>query len=64
MHDKVVSHLREARAELMQETNQGKNSRENSITITKIDEAILWRKEHHRLNNDENKKPKINSQTP
>ena len=49
MNDNVVSHLREARAILAEETQAGKGSREISLAITKIDEAILWRNEDHRL---------------
>lgn len=49
MHDNVISHLREARGILAEETQAGNGSREISLAITKIDEAILWRKEDHRL---------------
>lgn len=46
MKDDVLGYLREAKSLLYEQKIQ---SRENSITITKIDEAILWRKEYLRL---------------
>lgn len=49
MNDEVLGHLREARALLNDEKNAGGNSRELSVTITKIDTAILWRQEDLRL---------------
>ena len=49
MNDKVLGHLREARAILNDEAKAGQGSRESAITIRKIDEAILWRQESLRL---------------
>lgn len=49
MDDKVLGHLREARAILNDETKAGQGSRESSLAITKIDEAILWRQEGLRM---------------
>ena len=43
MNDDVLGHLREARAILNDETKAGKGSRETSLVITKIDEALMWR---------------------
>jgi hypothetical protein len=43
MNDDVLGHLREARAILNDETKSGKGSRESSLVITKIDEALMWR---------------------
>ena len=43
MDDAVLGYLREARAALLVEREEGQNSRELSITLTEIDTAILWR---------------------
>lgn len=47
--DNVLGKLREARALLKDENDAGNGSRELSLTITKIDEALLWRQEDLRL---------------
>lgn len=49
MDDQVMGWLREARAALLEERDDGKNSRELSVTLTEIDTAILWRQEDLRL---------------
>lgn len=49
MNDNVLGFLREARAALLEERDNGKNSRELSVTLTEIDTAILWRQEDLRL---------------
>lgn len=43
MKDDVLGHLREAKAILNDEVREGKGTREVSLVITKIDEALLWR---------------------
>ena len=45
MDDVVLGHLREARAGLLEEHENGKGSRELSVTLTEIDTAILWRQQ-------------------
>ena len=45
MDDAVLGHLREARAGLLEERENGKGSRELSVTLTEIDTAILWRQQ-------------------
>lgn len=47
--DEVLGKLREAKALLNDEARTGGGSRELSIVITKIDEALLWRCEDSRL---------------
>jgi hypothetical protein len=56
MDDNILGYLREARA-LVLEEKEDKNlgSRQLSLVLTKIDEAILWRQEDLRL-----KTPPIN----
>lgn len=46
MTDSILAHLQEARAEAL--TDAAK-SRELSLVVTKIDEAVLWRQEDLRL---------------
>ena len=41
--DAALGHLREARAILLEENEGPGRSRELSVTITSIDDAILWR---------------------
>jgi hypothetical protein len=50
MNDNLLGFLQEARAAALVE-NEGKatRSRELSLVLTKIDEAILWRQEDLRL---------------
>jgi hypothetical protein len=48
MDDKVLGHLREARAALNDEGKTIGKSREASIQITHIETAILWRQEETR----------------
>lgn len=43
MNDNTLGFLRQARAELLMEREQGGNSRELSVALTEIDTAILWR---------------------
>lgn len=43
MNDEVLGKLREAKALLSEERDNGGNSRELSVTLTEIDTAILWR---------------------
>jgi len=45
MDDAVLGHLREARAGLLEERENGKGSRELSVALTEIDTAILWRQQ-------------------
>ncbi len=45
MDDSVLGHLREARAALLEEREDGKGSRELSVALTEIDTAILWRQQ-------------------
>ena len=45
MEDQVLGHLREARAALLEERENGKGSRELSVALTEIDTAILWRQQ-------------------
>lgn len=45
MNDDVLGYLREARAGLLEERENGKGSRELSVTLTEIDTAILWRQQ-------------------
>lgn len=47
--DKVLGFLREARAALLEERDNGGNSRELAIALTEIDTAILWRQQDLRL---------------
>lgn len=49
MSDNVLGHLRQARALLLEERDEGKNSRELSVSLTNVDTAILWRREDLRL---------------
>ena len=49
MYDRALGFLREARAELLCEREEGCDSRELSVTLTEIDSAILWRQEDLRL---------------
>lgn len=49
MSDEVLGKLREARALLLEEKEEGGSSRELSIALTEIDTAILWRQEDLRL---------------
>lgn len=43
MNDNALGFLREARAALLEERDNGGKSRELSVTLTEIDTAILWR---------------------
>lgn len=43
MNDKILGHLREARAEAIQQNEGALKGRELSVVITNIDNAILWR---------------------
>ena len=43
MNDHVLSAIREARALLLDESNQGGSSRPLSMAVTKLDEAEFWR---------------------
>lgn len=43
--DEVLGKLREAKALMEDERNAGGNSRELSMAITKIDEAVHWRQD-------------------
>lgn len=54
-YDEVIGLLREARAILLEEKDDGKGSREASVCLMHIDTAILWRQEDSRL-----KQPVIN----
>jgi len=56
MTDDVLDSLRQARGLLLEEGDNGNNSRELSICLTEIDTAILWRQEDLRL-----KTPVINA---
>ena len=56
MELKIIGKLREARALLLEERDNGGNSRELSVSLTHIDSAILWRQEDLRL-----KEPPINA---
>jgi len=49
MYDNAIGHLREARAALLEEKENGKNSRELAVALTEIDTAILWRQDDLRL---------------
>ncbi len=49
MNDDTLGFLREARAALLEEREDGGNSRELSVTLTEIDTAILWRQQDLRL---------------
>lgn len=42
-NDEALGHLREARALLIEENEGEGRSRELSVTITNVDNAILWR---------------------
>lgn len=53
----ILGHLREARAAALEMSEAGRGSREMSLTITKIDEALLWRCEDLRL-----RRPAINEE--
>lgn len=59
MNDEILGHLLEARAKLVDEREQGNNSRELSIVLTEVETAILWRQYDLQLkkpaNNDTNK---------
>lgn len=55
MEDKALGYLRMARAELLEERDDGKGSRELSVTLTEIDTAILWRQQDLSL-----KQPTVN----
>jgi hypothetical protein len=55
MTDDVLGYLRQARALLLEERDEGKNSRELSVALTEIDTAILWRQKDLKQ-----KKPTIN----
>lgn len=57
MYDNLLGHLREVRANALEENETGGRSRELSLVLTKIDEAILWRQEDLRL-----KAPAVNEQ--
>ncbi len=59
MGDNVLGFLREARAALLDERDNGGNSRELSVTLTEIDTAILWRQSDLQL-----KTPPINEAEP
>lgn len=48
-NDLVLEKLHEARAELAEE-QEIRGSRENSLTFTKIEEAILWRQRDNQVN--------------
>lgn len=54
--DKVLAHLQEARAALLEERDSGKGSRELSVALTEIDTAILWRQHDFNL-----KAPAVNA---
>lgn len=41
--DQALGFMREARAALLEERDNGGNSRELSVALTEIDTAILWR---------------------
>lgn len=43
MYDNVLAHLREARTIILEEQELDIKSRPQSITLTEIDTAILWR---------------------
>lgn len=58
MHDDILGYLRQARAGLLEQRDNGGNSRELSITLTEIDTAILWRQEDLRL-----KTPPVNEKS-
>ena len=49
-YDKALGLLREARAELKEESDSGARNRELSITITNVETSILWREEDIRIN--------------
>lgn len=55
MDDNVLGFLREARAALLVERENGLDSRELSVTLTNIDTAILWRQQDLKI-----KSPAIN----
>jgi predicted secreted protein len=57
--DEVLGKLREARALCKDEMDNGGRSRELSLVITKIDEALLWKIEDRRL-----KRPPVNECAP
>jgi len=59
MDDTAIGYLRLARAELLEEGDDGKSSRELSVALTNIDTAILWRQEDLRL-----KTPTVNLAAP
>ena len=56
--DEVLGKLREAKAFLLDEKDNGGNSRELSVCLTEIDTAILWRQHDLQL-----KQPSINEKT-
>lgn len=43
MYDEAIGKMREARALMLEERDNGKNSRELSVALTELDTAILWR---------------------
>jgi len=43
MNDEVLAHLRQARAVALEENEGAGRSRELSVVVTNIDNAILWR---------------------
>lgn len=55
MEDKALGFLRRAKAALLEEIDNGGNSRELSVTLTEIDTAILWRQSDLQM-----KQPPIN----
>ena len=54
----ILAHLRIARALAKDEISAGNGSRELSLVVTKIDEAILWQCEDQRL-----KRPVVNEKS-
>lgn len=53
--DEILGKLREARALLLEACNDKPDSLSCTLTLTKINEAILWRQEDMRL-----KEPTVN----
>ena len=49
MGDLVLGYMREAKAQLLLERDEGHGNREHSVTITQLETAILWRQEVLRL---------------
>lgn len=54
MTDQVLYHLQHARAIICEEKESGITSRDQSITLTEIDTAILWRQSDLQKRNVEN----------